>query len=632
MQARMTAFVAMLLWASLAAAGDLGRDFEKDLHALQGLSDPQFDGGIRVADAALAARLAAEVQRDLGGPAAPCGQYNPLSGEIAGNLNKQADPHTLIAQLPDPLQALTQIALDGTPVQRAVSLKAIADVGTAARSVAAVLGSRQDTPSAWEAEALYATSCQRWVDGGIEKLVPAAYQPPKAKAPGCDSGVAVWLFDRAADRSRTWPGQFFETVWDSVNEDCGRSGNPAAVSVSAERIAGLKPVLLDPATDHRVLESLLLVLADQGAAAAPIAPDLIPLTSSPDEAVAWQAQRVIVSSGIPQAVPIFRHWLVDEQVFNWAWSDYIKGLAPYRDQLIPILTAELAAPVFSDRTAAAKGLGELQSPAAIPALLSAVSDDDWQTTQEAINGLAPYAGSHPEVHQALAGIAAHYWSPRIQLVAKTALDSGHGIDGDPFGRCAAKPDKGLGCIEIGIAAIDHHLPKCRDGKLESGKYRTADRRVLDIQWSELHRTPPPRGTIKDLSSWCGTVGSTTYLPVEGGWLAGCSGFEFEGALGFIPKDAGKPFQLIYRMGVKALVQLSDRIYVIGEEPLNMGDAGALDEVRRDADGNWKVQEVAALPSDLDTYSVIGGSFVANDGNGAVLFDPDKGISALTCQD
>lgn len=629
----MIAFISVVIWSCGAVAGESEAALERDLGSLKQLSDLQFDGGIRIADAVLASQIAADIQQQLGPSGPPCGQYNPLMGVMAGNLNRQADPHTLLSSLPIPLKAITQIALDGTPVQRAVALRAITDLGTSARQIAAVLGSRQDEPSAWEAEALYATSCQKWADGGIDKLVPSAYRPPQAKDQGCDSVTASWLFDIAADKTRIWPGQFFETVWNGVAQDCGRWGNPASVTVSSDRIARLKPVLLDPATDPRIAENLLLILADLGPQTASIAPDLLPLAQSANDAVAWQAQRVIISAGVPQAVPILRQWLLNEHVFNWAWSDQIKGLAPYRDQLVPILAEELNDPTFSNRTAAAKGLGELQTPDVIPALLKAISNNDWQTTQEAINSLAPYAATHAEVRQVLENIAATYWSPRIQAVAHTALQTGHGVDGDPFSKCDVKSATGSGCVEyIGMAPTDHHLPKCKNGKLHSGKYRTSDGRSLNVIWNAPKNIPIPRGEIKDVSGSCERYAAIAVLPVDGGWLVGCSGFEFEGMLDFVPKEAGAPFKPIYHMGVKMLVQLGNHIYVGGEEPLEFGDAGALDEVWKDTDGTWKIRAIAALPADLNAYSVIGTALAIGDENNAILFDTSNGISALTCQD
>jgi hypothetical protein len=376
--------------------------------------------------------------------------------------------------------------------------------------------------------------------------------------------------------------------------------------------------------------SLLSILADLGPPAADIAPDLLLLTGSPDEELAWQAERVIVSTAIPQAVPMFRRWLLQDHVFAWAWRDYVPRLAPYAEQIVPILTEELKDPLPRNRTEAAIALGELKSPAAIPALLTAAADNrDWQTSQEAINALAPFAASHAEVHAALQKIASHYWSGRIRLVAKTALETGHGIDGDPFATCGNNGD--LGCIEVGMARVDHHMPKCRDGKLGSGHYKTAAGKVVKIDWLEPKRTELPRGKLADLSGAC-NYGSSAIVPVEGGWVAGCSGFEFEGMLEYVPADKDKPFKPIYHMGVRFIPVAGGHLYVVGEEPIEFGDGGALNALERNADGTWDFSPLAVLPSDVLAYAVIGNGLAFSDGNNAVLFDPKDGISALTCTD
>ena len=142
----------------------------------------------------------------------------------------------------------------------------------------------------------------------------------------------------------------------------------------------------------------------------------------------------------------------------------------------------------------------------------------------------------------------------------------------------------------------------------------------------------PRGDIKDLASACSEVGSVAVLPVDGGWLAGCSGFEFEGMLSFIPSDASKPFVPIYHMGVKMLAKVGNHLYVAGEEPFEFGDAGALDEVRLDRDGKWTIDAVAALPADLEAYQVTQDGIAVADEYNAVFFDPQNGITPLACQE
>lgn len=601
---------------------------DRDLAQLQSLSDPDFNGGLRVADAVLADRLATESLVAMGAAPKACGKANPMAGQRIGalDMDKKVDLNGLLEKLPIPLQTITRMALDGTPAQQAVALRSLAKMGTAAAAAVDVLNLKPGYNSAWLVEAMSAMSCERWGGDNIENTVPEAKRPA-AKGPACEANRLDWLLAAATDPTRVFPANFFEDASPDSDDPCW-SRDKNIPMVDPALLARLPPVLLDPSTDPNVIKAVLDMLATLGPQLSGITPNLLPLMASGDPDLAWKAERVVVSSAIPQAVPVFRHWLQDEHLFNWAWRDYVKGLAPYQDQVVPLLVTELKDPIFDNRTAAATGLGDLQSPDSITALIGAIDSRDWQTTEAAVNALAPFV-DRLEVKRALALVATDYWAGRTRTIAALVLKTGKPVN-DPFA-CSKDQKDCPQLIQIGGGPMENHAKKCRDGKLDSGRYRTNTGHTLNIKWIETSRTNPPRGTIKDLSNWCASVGNTASLRVPGGWLAGCSGFEAEGMLYFIPTAVDQPPVKVAHMGVEFLVRRGAHIYVIGEEPFSFGFAGALYEAHGDDAGNWDLKATAALPSFVAAYYPVGDGFAVKDQENSVLFEPDTGISLLTCE-
>lgn len=611
---------------------------------LQGLSDAAYDGGLTPAEMMLSQSLAAETDAGLPGTSKPCGPPNPMAGQLIGSINEQPDPDLLAKELPPPLQLLAHTIIHGSPVQRAVALDAASRIGTKASKLApvieAVSNNRMD---AWDAQALDALTCETWGNGDLDPMVPEGMRPPAGKDPSCDAGRAAWLLDRIVDRSRTWPPQFFPSAWEAVT-DCRPEG-PAALAIPEDKILALRARIDDPGADPKLLTAIFEILVDMGPRAKPMAQDSLRFVDSGDEHLARAAQDVVLVSAVPEAVGILKRW-IDSGYFNWAWRDYLPGLAPYADQVIPVLAPALQSPAFTDRAAAAKGMGEMHSPAAIPYLIGAISDRDWMTSQAAVAALAQFAATSPQVQRELQDVAKSYWSVRVRKVADVALKTGIGIEDDPFDKChypAGEPpedkaalqallSKPSGCFEFNYGgSMDHGQRLCRDGTVHSGVYM-AGRKKLEVHWQENKRQELPRGAIGDLSHWCAQIGSVEKLKVQGGWLLGCSGFESSGSLGFMPDDPAKPIEEIASVAVRSLLEVDGRIYVAGSEPFGFGDAGGLFLAHQSPDGRWLLEPVAALPSPPTASVVIGKSIAYSDSENAVLFEPVQGISALQCRD
>ena len=628
------ALISMSILLSCAAPTPHDSSPLQQLHAL---SDPGFNGGLNQQEMALSQSLAQIIGRDLPEVGLPCRKPNDPPPDDQDGQDEVAG-QGIGAKTPALLE-LADIIQHGSMPQQAVALHAIALMGMRARAVRASFPD-DAFASAWGAEALHALTCGYYGED-LAKTMPSDKLPPDGVNPHCSEARGEWVLDTLADRSRYWPKRFLEGIWFDTQQSCqgwGQDAKPIPVQITPERQARLNAMLADGNADLEARKSLLYILSEIGPPAVGMAQTAMPLAHGQDEELSRAARQYIFSLGIPESVEMLRYSVEHNDWVSWTRGVEIPRLRPFAHEAVPVFANILQDPrtSFISRTDAAESLGELQSPEAIPALLAAISSRDWPTTSAAIESLAPYASTYPEVQMALKEVSRSYWSGLIRDEATTALKKGHvelGCGYRTDGSGPANPDQ-VGCIElIGVYTNDHKMPKCKDGKLHSGRYRTSAGKTLQIQWREPVRQLPPHGPIEAISSWCQMVGTVEALPVKNGWLVGCMGFEASGALKFLSQDTSKKPARIDFGATRILVQASEHIYAAGPGLFEMGaEAGGLDEVIKDSTGVWKAHSIAALPSSPSAVAVFGKAIAFKDALNAVLYDPDEGILALTCED
>jgi hypothetical protein len=616
------------------------------LNRLQSLRDPDFNGGLNAQEMALADSLAKETTATIPGDFGVCVKrpWDAPGPDYSGL--KDADPEALAKQVPPPLAPFAQLLLHGSPEQQAVVAHSIKLMGKRAGGLESLLYvdyMRGLNP--WKEEALHALNCSDpWMRVGIEAMAPEAKRPAKGKQESCDAIGAAWVLDRVMDSTRTWPDDYFKAAWTHETEDCRYTGIGRDLDLSQEEVLGLKSFLDDPASDPQRVVLVIELVSDLGVQANPLAPEALRFVDSSDRDLAYAARSIVLTSAIPEAVDIFRHSALEHDDSDPWWQEYVPGLGRYADQLIPILTTLLKRVEFGNKAEVAIALGQLHSPKIIQPLLGVFSNNDWVSTQAAVAALAQFTPDHPEVRRALEEVAKTYWSGRVREAARIALKTGKGFTGDPFGRCdnatvigaSEPPDdgkKGLTCLWINYGgSIDHHQKTCRDGTFHSGMYLTADRRRIRIQWRSPVRQELPRGKIDDLSTWCRSVGDVEILKTKGGALVGCSGLESSGGLGFLPDDSSLPLQRIGYIDTRTLSEIDGHIYATASDPFWFEDAGAMLELTQQPDGKWHVEPLAALPSPPTAVAKVGKALALSDQENAILYDPEKGISLLTCED
>jgi hypothetical protein len=619
------AIVALL---SCTAPAPRESDAMQQLHTL---SDPGFNGGLNQQEVALSQRLAQTIGAGLPEAGPPC--CKPLDPPPE---NEDEVANQNIGVMTPALQELAETIQHGSMPQQAVALHAVTLMGKRAEGAhAAITG---PSLSAWEAEALHSITCDNY-GAELAQTIPAAKLPPGGTEAQCTAARGEWVLDTLADQSRYWPKDFLRDIWWDTQHSCeeidGGQVEPLPVEITPERQTRLTTMLADEQADPEARTALIHVLSDIGPPAAGMAKTVLPMAYRQDGELSRAARQYIFSLGIPESVDMLHYGLDHGDLVYWERGKEIVRLRPYAHVAIPVFAQMLRNPRFSARTDAAESLGELDTPEAIPALVGAISSLDWPTTAAAIESLAPYAASHMEVRAALEQVSRSYWSGLIRDEAKQALQTGHAELGCAYRTNNGEPnDSQLGCIELmGAYTNDHKMPKCKDGKLHSGRYRTQAGKALPIEWREPVRQVPPRGTPQQISSWCQMVGTVEVLPVKGGWLSGCMGFESSGGLKFLPEDVGKKPVRIPVGAVSILTQTPGHIYAAGPGLFEMGaEAGGLDEMVEDGEGTWNAYPVAALPSSPTGVAVLGKSIAFKDTLNAVLYDPDEGISALACED
>ena len=594
------------------------------LARLQHYHDPAYIGGLDHAGVTLAAELARDLGASIAATSTPCDAPDPRAGQrLRGGGNGEGDH---FAQVPPGLRDLALLARDGTPEQRAVALFAIGLVGNGARAAAPFIESLRDP---WSRTALSRVTCEQWTAGALARLVPPAAMPASHRENGCDAAVTTWLWRQSLDVQRTWPDDVLVSQWGELVQGC------ASPTIPADELAILRRRLDDTSVSLSRKAQWMEMLPPVGPRAASLADVLTLYAHAPDARVAFAAQRALVATGTEAGARVFVEWL-DHGVSALAWRG-TRQLAPHSRIVLPALERALDGADFGNRAAAAEAIGAFGDPAGVSILVRhALRSIDWPTAQAAVNALAGFAATDADAKAALREVASGYWSGRVREVARLALATGRGLEGDPFG-CAQTPEQaqareadarvgdktGMSCIRICYGCtLDHRLAECGTEHRRRGTYAIADGRRMDIRWNMPKRQPLPRVSVEALSSWCASMGSTSTLRVgDDGWLVGCDGFENDGALAFVPAKGEARVVPIGEMGVVALLEWNHRYFAAGSSPLAFGDAGALYElVRRDA-SNWEAKAVAALPSVPTGAAGTPAGLAFADERGAVLFDP-----------
>jgi hypothetical protein len=591
------------------------------------LVDPGFDGGLTVREMALARSLADHYATQAPGDFGVCGEPDPDKPDNDYKALEHATPESVAAQMPAPFTALAQLMAHGSPAQKAVISESVILMGKRAGVLEFLMYVEyRDDHSLWEGEALHGLNCGRFYpDRVIAGTVPVGKEP-LINGQQCDGPQAVWVLDRLGETSRQWPKGFFLDAWDEVTTKCGYDDLGGKLEIPEPALVALRPLLDGQPAEPGRLSDALFILARLRANAKPVAADVVRYVDSGDREVAFNSTQIIIHAAIPEVVEVVRR-RVQHASLPLDAAD-MDTLAPYWDQLIPILGEALQSPHLDVRTEAAVDLGATHSRKAMPFLLTAISADDWETSQQAAAALAQFAATSPEVRSKLEQVAKTYWSGRVRWVAKEALE-GRAVTDDPFDRCNPAPgSKAPSCIRIGPYSPDHRQPHCRDGTLHSGRYKTAAGKVVQIDWTYWQNSPVrqlPRGKFEDMSMGCRHSPTLQLLHVGNGYLAGCTGFEWMGGLIFIPDDATKPIQNLEQGSTQILVQAGGRIYVWGLD-------GPLEQATQTPDGEWHFKELADLPGQPDGYAVLGDSIAFVDGHTASLYDPDTGLSLLSCRD
>lgn len=598
------------------------------LKALAAFEDAGYDGGLDARGTALAMDLAAELGARLGPRMSDCDGPDAMQGVMVGRVS--GAPKTDLLDALDPYQReLARLMLEGRLEQRAVAFDAMRRIGRRAAALAAAVdAAKHQGWDPWMAEALYAATCQEYQSDPLA-AVPVERRPPVGASQYCDAGRVSWMLDRATDTQRRWPASFVEGANHAFTQNCD-GGEQLGLELRDDQVEALVARLLDPATDRRLVTALLDVLESQGRASAPVAARLLPLTTSSDVELAARTDAVIAESEIPEAVGAVRRMIVERQQFNWSWSDLAPKLRKYAKELVPVFASALQSDTWSDRAAAAVALGELGHADAVPFLVAAISNVDWPTTEAAVQGLAPHAAD-ARAAAALRKVAADYWSPRIRDAARKALAPRQTPKPmvEPMGASSDDDETQLDRIEcFGDCAVMHGLKVC--GK-EGGRYLTATGEALAIEWRVPTRDALPQEKIAAITDWCASVGTAEALPIEGGRLLGCIGFEAEGRLAFEHAAApDAPLEVIHGMGVRLLFDHQGKHYAAGIDIFGLGRAGALMQVERLASGAFRITPIAALPSPPRAMAILGDRIAFRDHENAVLFDPRLGISALNC--
>ena len=630
-----------LLFGTSMSCAHAQNPTDDSIAKLRRLEDSQFIGGLNFEESALGESIAAEIKSELPGAETPCNAPDPMQGALVSTGIDSTGEQTV--KLPNALQEISDTALHGAPVQRAVALYAIGLIGPTARTLARPLEHGSSERDSWVMQALEGVTCQEW-SGGVFSTTPSGALP----APDAQYMHGVerekWLVKQARNSARRWPKGFFKAAW-SETHDPRPESTRVPIELGADTLNDIAQMVMDDRRDTDLRAQFLDIATTLEHEIAPIAEASKALLKNPDEVLARRAESLVIAAGIPESVDVFRRWLLVDHMPYWAWEHRIVGLAKYSDQIIPVLVAELADPVFTNRVAAAKALGDLHTEQAIAPLMNAISSFDWLTSQAAVAALAQFSSSHPEVKTKLINVEANYWSGRVRAVAERALQTGEGMQGNPFGcesaiskasREHAAAGKKLECIEMsfGGGVIEHDLPSCLAKKTAHARYRSQENDVLRVFWKPKNQKTLPRGIKpKDISNWCGSkYSSFSILTTAQGWLVGCIGFEGEGMLSFVPRIGPATPQPLLHMGVAALAEVDGHIFAAGLAPFAFDDAGALYELNYSVQGQWGVKPVAALPSVPDAVVSIGHSLIFRDALNVVQFDPHEGISRMTCDE
>lgn len=620
------------------------------LNEVQGLSDPDFNGGLTNPEMQLAQRLADQVSAELPGDLGVCNpRRDPDTPPPTYGAVEHANPEDLAKQVSAPLAPLAQVILHGSPEQRAVVAHSVELMGKRAGGLEFFLYVEyKQGLNPWIEGALHAINCEEsWWNGGLEAMVPKLKLPPPNASGSCNTARVYWVLDAMADDRRHWPREFLISAYNSAANTCEDDKRNSVLSVPDEVLLKFRPLLDSPNPDSQALSDALFVLAHMDTSTKVTALDALRWTDSTDRDTALWADQIVLAAAIPQSVEVIRK-MVSQGYGLPRDEPLIAGLAKYSDQMIPILAQDLQSPYFDTRAGAANGLGAMHSPKAIPYLVGAISDNDWPTTQAAVAALAQFVTTHPEVRKKLEDIQRTYWSGRVRRVAEIALATGRGFTGDPFDKCFYD-DNGahsvdemnqdhndlskVRCIHYGPQQIDHRQKHCKDGTLHAGTYAMQSRQTIKINWQLPGDQPMPRGTAADIAYACKHGGIVQVAPVKDGWIAGCAGFEWGGGLIFIPADTSIPVEAIAsNYGVRLIVGTGGRIFVNGIDGDSFEGISILNELKRNAYGKWEIGESVVLPTIPSGYAIVGNSIAFVDDYTASLYDPDKGLSLLVCED
>lgn len=622
------ACLCLALCAQVVMAGDeqeAGAGSLPELAAIAAYSDDAYIGGIDSRGVALARALSERLRRVLPGQDEPCDAPDLFAGELV-----QSGDDAKVAEMPAPL-ADVQVAIErGSDEQRAVLMLAMSWTGTKARPLSGGFGRRRNYRDPWEVVALEEVICDQLSGGELDALLPKpSFQevsPVDVDAPR--EPRFEWLLAHALDVDRVWPHTLIGGTEDyfRVDRDAGIILDPTV----ARRITAM---LASPVPDPKYKTAWLHLLSRRAQRLELLVDDLQELAVAGDDALAWAAQRVLVASDTEAGARQFALWM-SKDVLHPAWPDTPTLAQRFPDVLIPALRRTLQSPIWSNRAAAVEVLGDTGTARATPIVVSAVRSVDWPSAMAAAGALTRLQQHDPAARAQLEDLAATYWSGRVRAAARIGLASGKPAGRDPFAcegpsessvaiPAEANQDDDLACqISIcGGCPVEHKQTICGgpDGPSD-GRYRVDGHVLGRVRWVRPRRAEIPRITIAEVSPWCETVGSTTTLRVEGGWLAGCTGFEQGGGMVFVPNNGPASPVEVGHIGVVAIARVGQRIVAAGSMPFDFRDAGALVEVIRGADGTWSTRPLAALPSVPDGHAVLGDRIAFRDRRNAVLYD------------
>jgi hypothetical protein len=638
------AVVVLTRWASLCLALISGAAIATDdtnvqsaslpeLAAIAAYSDNAYIGGIDSRGVSLARTLADRLRSKLPGTDAPCPEPDAYDGEIvrAGADDTPIERPTLLA---DMLAAIEQASDE----QRAVLLLALSWTGTKAAPLSGDLGSRRTYRDPWEVVALDSINCDRFSGGELDGLRPAP-QLQSIKPAGADADDdprLAWLLAHTLDVDRLWP---YALIEGAQGDDRVRHSARLAIGPSdAQRIMAM---LASPVPEARYKAAWLHLLAWRGARLDPLVPVVQEFAVGDDQRLAWAAQHVLLASDTRAGARQFVRFL-DEDVLHHFWPETPTLAQRFPSEIIPALQRTLQSPTWSNRAAAIRWLGHTGSPRATPIVASAVRSVDWPSAMAAAAALSELKEHDPAARSLLEDLATNYWSGRVRAAARIGLTTGKPALSDPF-ECDAKPASGeqlphstadgseTECriiVCFGACAVEHKLPVCGSSGPMNGRYRIDGTEAHHIAWVLPQRAAIPRVQISEVSPWCESVGITRVQRVEGGWLAGCMGFESEGSLVFIAATGDATPVEVAHMGVSVITRIGRRIIVAGSAPFEFGKAGALLEVVRGADGVWSTRPLAALPSVPDGYAVLGDRIAFRDEKNAVVYDLSGDIKPI----